>query len=72
MGVTSKVAKRNLWWQHVVQWRPTRDRNAENEKSPSMTGFLFMGSGLAGVFDFSHVGVRVRSDSRLRADFETF
>jgi hypothetical protein len=25
--------------------------NAENEKSPSMTGFLFMSSGLAGVFD---------------------
>jgi len=49
-----------------------RGTNPENEKSPSMTGFLFMSSGLAGVFDFDHEAVRVRSDSRLRADFETF
>jgi hypothetical protein len=37
-----------------------------------MTGFLFMSSGLAGVFDFGYEDVRVRSDSRLLADFETF
>jgi hypothetical protein len=54
------------------QLRSMRGTNAENEKSPSMTGFLFMVSGLAGVFDFSHGSVRVRSDSRLHADFETF
>jgi hypothetical protein len=34
--------------------------NAENEKSPSMTGFLFMSSGLAG-FDRGRTG-RDRSD----------
>ncbi|HEX8590773.1 hypothetical protein [Pseudomonas sp.] len=52
--------------------RYKRVTNAENEKSPSMTGFLFMSSGLAGVFDFGYEDVRVRSDSRLLADFETF
>jgi hypothetical protein len=45
--------------------------NAENEKSPSMTGFLFMSSGLAGVFDIG----KMRSSPIglcLRADLETF
>jgi hypothetical protein len=59
MGKTSKVAKRIQGGQS----RDTRSAavptcaaahargvlaNAENEKSPSMTGFLFMSSGLAG------------------------
>jgi hypothetical protein len=49
-----------------------RVTNAENEKSPSRTGFLFMSSGLAGVFDVDHEIARVGSVSRLLADLETF
>jgi hypothetical protein len=37
-----------------------------------MTGFLFMSSGLAGVFDFDHKDIRDRSGSRPLADLETF
>jgi hypothetical protein len=81
MGKTSKVAKRIQGGQP----RDTRSAavptcaaahardvlaNAENEKSPSMTGFLFMSSGLAG-FDRGRTG-RDRSDSCLHADFVTF
>jgi hypothetical protein len=47
-----------------------RFANAENEKSPSMTGFLFMSSGLAGL-DRGRTG-RDRSDSCPHADFVTF
>jgi len=49
-----------------------RVTNAENEKSPSRTGFLFMSSGLAGVFEIDHERVRVDSVSRHLADLETF
>jgi len=51
-------------------WR--RWTNAENEKSPSMTGFLFMSPGPAGVFEFDHYLKHVDSVSRLLAEFETF
>jgi hypothetical protein len=49
-----------------------RCTNAENEKSPSRTGFLFMSSGLAGVFEVDLEKGRLPSVSRLLADLETF
>jgi len=49
-----------------------RSTNAENEKSPSRTGFLFMSSGLAGVFEVDLEQGRLRSVARPLADLETF
>jgi hypothetical protein len=57
---------------YLRQGRMARNTNAENEKSPSRTGFLFMSSGPAGVFEVDLKTGLLRSVSRLLADFETF
>ncbi|WP_460044297.1 hypothetical protein [Pseudomonas sp. S2_H01] len=85
-GETSKFEIENLSWAvqdtgclessvptlQVRRGRMARCTNAENEKSPSRTGFLFMSSGLAGVFEVDLEKGRLPSVSRLLADLETF